>query len=45
MDHGTWSKRPVQLGLESNTVVAIHSGLKAGESIAAQPSILAKVLK
>ena len=44
-EHGAWMRRPVALGLESNTTVAIRSGLKAGESIAIQPSLLANAVK
>jgi HlyD family secretion protein len=34
-----WIKRPVQLGLESNTAAAVHDGLRKGEIIAYQRPI------
>ena len=44
-DQDGWSKRPVQLGLASYTTVAIRSGLRQGDTIAAQPALLAQSVK
>jgi len=42
-DADTWRKKQVQVGLESFTSVAIHSGLQQGDTIALQPAALMTV--
>jgi RND family efflux transporter MFP subunit len=44
-DQDGWSKRPVELGLESFTTVAIRSGLRQGEAVASQAALVAQGLK
>lgn len=44
-DHDGWAKRPVELGLASYTTIAIHAGLRQGEAVAMQPSVVAQWLK